>query len=69
MESVDEMRLEFEQVTSRSRVWTEKCVGKVMCCTSEKASRRLRKEEEEGQRGVNMNIEIASYEEFRWGCG
>ena len=53
MESIDEMRLEFARVINKSRVWPEVCVGKVMCCISEKASRRLRKGEEEGQSGVS----------------
>ena len=47
------MRLEFARVINKSRVWPEECVGKVMCWISEKASRRLRKGEEEGQLGVS----------------
>ena len=53
MESIDEMRLELERVINKSSVWPDECVGKVMCCVSEKVSRRLRKGEEDGQSGVS----------------
>ena len=56
MASIDEMRVELNRVRSKSSVWPEECVGKVMCCVSEKASKRLRKGAEEGQRGVSTWI-------------
>lgn len=51
VESTDVIAVEDERVRSRSRVWPEMCVGKVMCWVREKTSIRLRKGEEEGQLG------------------
>ena len=44
MKSKDEMRLELERLISKSSVWPEECVGKMLCWFREKAPRRLRKE-------------------------
>ena len=56
MKSKDEMMLELERLISKSSVLPEECVRKVMCWFREKASRRLRKGEEEGQFGVSTWI-------------